>query len=98
MSKTSAKSVMLMRSVKDGARIVAAAKADPDAKPNQIHFKPCASSPGYFVPGYLRSMPTLLSTFESRRAWFIHNGRSDLQPLRLYKKGAIAQPACGATA
>ena len=98
MSKTSAKRVMLMRSVKDNARVVAAAKDDPAAEPNQIRFKPCANSPGYFFPVYLRSMPTLLLTFESRRAWFIHNGRSDLQPLRLYKKGAIAQPACGATA
>ena len=48
MSKTSAKRVMLMRLVKDNARVVAAAKDDPDAKPNQIRFKPCAGSPGYF--------------------------------------------------
>ncbi len=33
MSKTSSKRVILMPSVKDNARIVAAAKADPDAKP-----------------------------------------------------------------
>ena len=33
MSKTSNKRVIVMPSVKDNARIVAAAKADPDAKP-----------------------------------------------------------------
>ncbi|MBC7704298.1 MAG: BrnA antitoxin family protein [Rhodoferax sp.] len=33
MSKTSSKRVILMPSVKDNAKIVAAAKADPDAKP-----------------------------------------------------------------
>jgi len=33
MSNTSSKRVILMPSVKDNARIVAAAKADPDAKP-----------------------------------------------------------------
>ena len=33
MSSTSSKRVILMPSVKDNARIVAAAKADPDAKP-----------------------------------------------------------------
>ena len=33
MSKTSSKRVILMPTVKDNAKIVAAAKADPDAKP-----------------------------------------------------------------
>ena len=33
MSKTSSKRVILMPSVKDNAKIVAAAKADPDAQP-----------------------------------------------------------------
>jgi uncharacterized protein (DUF4415 family) len=33
MSKTSSKRVILMPSLKDNAKIVAAAKADPDAKP-----------------------------------------------------------------
>jgi len=33
MSNTSSKRVILLPSVKDNARIVAAAKADPDAKP-----------------------------------------------------------------
>ena len=33
MSKTSSKRVILMPSVKDNAKIVAAAKTDPDAKP-----------------------------------------------------------------